>query len=175
MVRAFVSIGSNIDPERNVKEALHRLARLLDIRAVSTVYLTEPVGPPDRPPYYNCVVEIETELQPLQLKHRVLQRIEEGLGRRRSGDRYAPRTIDLDLILYDELVLTSEHLTLPDPDIGRLPFLAIPLHELAPGLVVPGSGFTIDKAASKLPQGGMKPLKGYTERIRKDILHERKQ
>ncbi len=173
MARAFVSIGSNIEPEEKVKEALGLLKRQVDIRAVSTVYLTEPIGPPGQPPYYNCVVEIETELPPLELKHRVLRWIEEALGRRRSGDKYAARAIDLDLILYDELVLTCEDLTLPDPDIVRRPFLAIPLHELAPGLAVPGSGFSIDEAASKFPRESMKPLKSYTELIRKDILHDR--
>ncbi|MGE5172262.1 MAG: 2-amino-4-hydroxy-6-hydroxymethyldihydropteridine diphosphokinase [Betaproteobacteria bacterium] len=175
MARAFVSIGSNIEPAENVKEALHLLGRQVDIRAVSTVYRTEPIGPQGQPSYYNCVIEIETELPPRELKHRVLRRIEEALGRRRSGDNYAARTIDLDLILYDELVLTTDDLTLPDPDIVRRPFLAIPLHELEPGLVVPGSGSSIDEAASRLSRRGMKPLKSYTERIRKDILHERKQ
>ncbi len=174
MARAFVSIGSNIDPEENVKKTLHLLRKQVDVRAVSTVYLTEPVGPPGQPPYYNCVVEIDTGLPPLELKHRVLRRTEEELGRRRSEDKYAARTIDLDLILYDELVLASEDLTLPNQEIVRVPFLAIPLHELAPGLVVPGSGVSIDEAASKLPREGMKPLKNYTDQIRKDVLHDRK-
>ncbi len=174
MARAFVSVGSNIEPEENVRSALRLLGEHLTIRAVSTVYLTEPIGPAGQSPYYNCVLDVETDLAPLDLKQNVLRKIETALGRMRTSDKYAPRTIDLDLILYDELVLACEDLTLPAPDIVRLPFLAIPLHELAPGMVVPGSGFTIDEAASKFPREGMKPLKSYTERIRKDILHERK-
>jgi 2-amino-4-hydroxy-6-hydroxymethyldihydropteridine diphosphokinase len=175
MARAFISIGSNIDPETNVKEALRRLGSSARIKAISTVYRTEPVGPPDQPPFYNCVVELETELAPRELKFRLLRRIESELGRTRGSDKFAARTIDLDLILYDELVMTAEDLTLPDPDILARPFLAVPLHELAPGLVLPGSGVRISEKIPALPRTGMKPLVNYTERIRKDLLHERKQ
>jgi dihydroneopterin aldolase/2-amino-4-hydroxy-6-hydroxymethyldihydropteridine diphosphokinase len=175
MTRAFVSIGSNIDPEENVKEALHLLKKQVTIRAISTVYLTEPIGPAPQPPFYNCVIDIETRLPPLELKHTVLRRIEDALGRIRKGDRFAPRTIDLDLILYGDLAVTSDDLTLPDPDIVQRPVLAIGVHELAPGLVLPGSKASIQKAASSLPRGGMKPLDHYTELIRRETLHDGKQ
>ncbi|MHB8846383.1 MAG: 2-amino-4-hydroxy-6-hydroxymethyldihydropteridine diphosphokinase [Nitrospirota bacterium] len=175
MARAFISIGSNIDPEINVREALLRIQASERVTAISTVYQTEPVGPPGQAPFYNCIVELETELTPRDLKFRLLRRIESELGRTRSSDKFAPRTIDLDLILYDELVLTAGDLTLPDPDILVRPFLAIPLHELAPGLVLPGSGVRISEKIPALPQTGMKPLVIYTERIRKDLFHERKQ
>lgn len=174
MARAFVSVGSNIDPETNIKDALLRLAREVDIRACSTIYLTDPVGPPGQPSFYNCVVEIETELPPGELKFGVLRDIEDGLGRRRSDDKFAPRTIDLDLILYDDLAMATDNLMLPDPDILQRPYLAISLSELAPGLVLPGSGAYVDEAASNLPRDSMKPLKSYTELIRKEILHDRK-
>jgi len=175
MARAFISIGSNIDPEINVRSALLRLRSTARVKAVSTVYRTEPVGPPGQPPFYNCVVEIETDLAPRDLKFRLLRRIESELGRTRAADRFAARTIDLDLLLYDELVMTTEDLTLPDPDILHRPFLAIPLQELVPGLVLPGSGLQISEAVLPQPRKGMIPLENYTERIRKDILHERKE
>ena len=175
MTRAFVSIGSNIDPEINVKSAILRLSSAARVKAVSTVYRTEPVGPPGQPPFYNCVVEIETDLAPRELKFQLLRRIESELGRTRGADRFAARTIDLDLVLYDELVMATEDLTLPDPDILRRPFLAIPLQELAPGLVLPGSGLRISEAVLAQPRKGMTPLENYTERIRKEITHERKQ
>jgi len=174
MTRAFVSIGSNIDPEINVRNAILRLRSTARVKAVSTVYRTEPVGPPGQPPFYNCVVEIETDLAPRELKFQLLRRIESELGRTRGADRFAARTIDLDLVLYDELVMTTEDLTLPDPDILRRPFLAIPLQELAPGLVLPGSGIRISAAVQMQPRMNMTPLEDYTERIRKEILHERK-
>jgi len=175
MARAFISIGSNIDPENNVRNALLRLGSVVRVRAISTVYRTEPIGPPGQQMFYNCIVEIETDLAPRDLKFQLLRRIESELGRKRDSDKFAARTIDLDLILYDELVMTAEDLTLPDPDILARPFLAVPLHELAPGLVLPGSGVRISEKIPALPRTGMKPLVNYTERIRKDLLHERKQ
>lgn len=174
MARAFVSVGSNINPAENTARALSALGREARITKISTVYLTEPEGRPEQQPFYNCVVEIETELSPAELKQKVLRRIEDRLGRERTEDKYAARTIDLDLVLYDDLVMATESLTLPDPDIVRRPFLAIPLLELAPGLVLPGSGLRIDEAAATLPRSGMKPLENYTERLRKEILYERK-
>ena len=173
MTRAFISIGSNIDPEVNVRSAVLRLTETTRVKAISTVYRTEPVGPPGQPLYYNCVVEIETDLAPRDLKFKMLRRIESELGRTRGIDRFAARTIDLDLVLYDDLVIATEDLTLPDPDILVRPFLAIPLQELAPGLVLPGSGLPISEAVLAQPRTGMAPLENYTERIRKEILHER--
>jgi len=170
MARAFVSVGSNIDPETNVRDALLRLRREANIRAISTIYLTEPVGPQGQPPFYNCVIEIETALPPAELKFGVLRNIEAGLGRRRGDDKFAPRAIDLDLILYNGLVMTTPELTLPDPEIVKRPFLAFALYEIAPGLVLPGPQRSIGEAAAKLSRAGMQPLRTYTDRIRKEIL-----
>ena len=175
MARAFISIGSNIDPETNVRNAVPRLAKAARVAAVSTVSLTEPVGPPGQPPYYNCVAEIETDKAPRELKFEVLRRIESELGRTRGRDKFAARTIDLDLILYDKVVMTTRDITLPDPDILKRPFLAIPLAELAPGLILPGSGQNIKDVAASLTPNTMKPLESYTKHLRKEILHERKQ
>ena len=175
MTRAFVSVGSNIDPASNTEQALRLLGRETRITNVSTVYQTEAEGRPEQPRYYNCVAEIDTALPPRDLKFHVLRKIEEKLGRKRGGDKFAARTIDLDLILYDGLVLAAESLTLPDPDITRRPFLAVPLEELAPGLVMPGTGVPIGKIAGSLSRDAMQPLEGYTKHLRKEILHERKQ
>jgi 2-amino-4-hydroxy-6-hydroxymethyldihydropteridine diphosphokinase len=172
MARAFISIGSNIDPETNVRNAVHRLGSTARVMAISTVYRTEPIGPPGQPWFYNCVVEIETEMAPRELKFTLLRRIESELGRARSSDKFAARTIDLDLILYNELVMTTPDLALPDPDIPKRPFLAIPLHELAPGLILPGSGLRIQEAAMSLSPNAMMPLAAYTEQLRKEFLHE---
>jgi 2-amino-4-hydroxy-6-hydroxymethyldihydropteridine diphosphokinase len=149
---------------------LRRLAQETVVRAISTVYLTEPIDHPEQPLYYNCVVEIETELTPRELKPRVLRGIEQMLNRECNEDRYAARTIDLDLILYDDLVIDQTDLVLPDPDIVLRPFLAIPLHELAPGLVLPGSQRRISEVAFGLAVNNMKPLPDYTEELRKEIL-----
>jgi dihydroneopterin aldolase/2-amino-4-hydroxy-6-hydroxymethyldihydropteridine diphosphokinase len=171
VARAFVSVGSNINPAENVRKAIHRLALQVHVVRISTVYLTEAEGRPEQPPYYNCVVEIDTEAPPVKLKYQVLRCIEEDLGRERSEDKYAPRTIDLDLIVYDDLVMETNDLTLPDPQILHRPFLSIPLHELAPELTLPGLGLRIEEAVARLPQGSMKPLEDYTERLRRAIRH----
>ena len=172
MARAFVGIGSNIRPEANVKEALLLLQKQVRVRQISTVYVTGAIGRPADTPYYNAVVEIETGHPPLELKQQVLRRIEAELGRERGTDRYASRTIDLDLLLYDDVIMASDALTLPDPDIPARPFLAFPLLELAPELVLPGSTTRLADAASGLPRGRMDPLPTYTDQLRKDILHE---
>jgi dihydroneopterin aldolase/2-amino-4-hydroxy-6-hydroxymethyldihydropteridine diphosphokinase len=175
MARAFVSIGSNIEPAKNVEKAIRLLSLEVSITGISTVFMSEAEGRPGQPRFYNCVVEIETELPPVKLKYEVLRRIEADLGRVRSADKYAARTIDLDLIIYDELVITTADLILPDPDIRKRPFLAVPLRELAPDLAIPGSNLRIEEAAGKPSQHAMEPLEGYSTHLRKEILHERKQ
>ncbi len=171
MTRVFVSVGSNIEPDENVRKAIHVLSRRARVLGISTVYLTEPEGRPEQPPYYNCVVEIETSLPPAELKRTVLRRIEDELGRKRERDKYAARTIDLDLIVYGDLVLRTEDLTIPDPEIMRRPFLAVPLSELAPDLKLPGSGLDMKEAATTLPRDKMRPLTAYTDILRREILH----
>lgn len=168
MARAFIAIGSNINPAENVRAAIWSLARQTRLGGISMVYRTDAIGRPEQPPYYNCVVEIETDAPPLEVKHGILRRIEDDLGRKRTGDKYAPRTIDLDLILYGDLALDAQDLKLPDPEILERPFLAIPLFELAPDLVLPGSGRPIGEIAAGLKQDGMQPLPDYVERLREE-------
>jgi len=174
MERAFVSVGSNIDPENNVRKAVRLLSEQTHIRAVSTVYLTEPIGRAGQPPYYNCMLEIETRVPPLDLKRTILRRIEDSLGRARHKDKFAPRTIDLDLILYDDITMAGEELTLPDPDIVQRPFLALSLYELAPDLILPGSGARIADVAADIQRTTMKPLESYTDMLREEIGHASK-
>jgi 2-amino-4-hydroxy-6-hydroxymethyldihydropteridine diphosphokinase len=169
MARAFVSIGSNIDPEENLIKAIRLLKAEAQVRAISTVYLTEPVGGKGQPSYYNCMVEIESALPPLELKCEVLRRIEDKLGRVREEDRFAPRAIDLDLVLYDNVVLKNAELVLPDPEIRSRPFLAGPLFELAPDLIMPDSKEPIAAIASRVRGGDMTPLTAYTERLKKEM------
>jgi len=99
MARVFVGVGSNIDPAENVPAALRLLAKEVRVVATSLFYETLPLGRPEQPAFYNGVVEIATDLPPDDLRQ-LLRRIETQLGRRRSRDPYAARTIDLDLLLY---------------------------------------------------------------------------
>jgi 2-amino-4-hydroxy-6-hydroxymethyldihydropteridine diphosphokinase len=169
MADAFVGVGSNIDPEKNVREAVGLLTRRVSVRAVSTVYRTNPERRPDQPRFLNCVVLIETDIPPLALKFRVFRPIEKKLLRVRNADKFSPRTIDLDLLLYDDIVLKTGALTLPDPDITERPYLAIPLAELRPGLVVPGMKVTIGVFSAAIPHTGMEPLAEYTASLQEMI------
>ena len=171
MARSFVGIGSNIEPAENVRAAIRSLAQQTRLVGISMVYCTNALDRPEQPPYYNCVVEIETEAPPAEIKYGLLRAIESNLGRKRTADKYAPRTIDLDLIVYGDLVMDAEGIKLPDPEILERPFLAIPLFELAPDMVLPGYGLLIAEIADKLPQDGMKPLKDYVMLLREEASH----
>ncbi len=168
MARAFIAVGSNIHPEQHVRAAILRLAQQIRIAGISTVYRTEALAHPEQPPYLNCVLEVETDAPPAQLKHGILRPIEDSLGRTRTADKYAPRTIDLDLIVYGDMVVDTPDVRLPDPDILVRPFLAIPLSELAPELVLPGFGVRIGDVAARLPARAMAPLEGYAARLREE-------
>ncbi len=170
MARAFIGIGSNIDPAANVRAAIRSLARQTRLVAISTVYLTDALDRPDQPPYYNCVVEIETEAPPGEIKYGLLRNIENELGRKRTQDKFAARTMDLDLIVYGDLVLDADGIKLPDPEILERPFLAIPLFELAPALVLAGYGLRIGEIAASLTQDGMRPLQDFSALLRNELL-----
>ena len=170
MPNVFISLGSNIDPEVNVRRAVGGLVRAIQVRGISTVYRTTPIGRPDQPAFYNAVVLADTHIPARQLKFDVLRRIEDSLGRIRTSDKYSPRTIDLDIILYDDQVIREEGLIIPDPDIYTRPFLAAGVFELAPELILPDTSQPVRDVANRLPTAGMQPLPAYTESLRSYIV-----
>ena len=136
MTRAFIGLGANLgDREATIRQAAGQLGP----HRLSTIRETEPWGYADQPWFLNAVAELETELAPRKLLDRLLE-IERELGRERGGPRYGPRTIDLDLLLYGDLVLAEPGLTLPHPRIAERAFVLEPLFELDAGLFVPGRG-----------------------------------
>jgi 2-amino-4-hydroxy-6-hydroxymethyldihydropteridine diphosphokinase len=171
MARVFIGVGANIDPEENVSEALRMLSREADVVAVSTFYRTKPEERPEQPDFINGVVEIRTDKSPQELKL-ILRNIEGQLGRVRTDDKFAPRTIDLDVIIYDQLNVNNNDLVIPDPQITRRAFLAVPLFELRPDLVLPGTNVGISEIASGFTGHDMEPLHEYTEALRKDLIDE---
>jgi dihydroneopterin aldolase/2-amino-4-hydroxy-6-hydroxymethyldihydropteridine diphosphokinase len=126
---AFIAVGSNIEPQKNIAAALVALAKETNFVSSSTFYRTEPIGRPEQPPFINGVWQVGTTMQPEQIKSDLLCPIEAMLGRQRTADKFAPRTIDLDLVLYDDLVRNDADLKLPHPDIVR-PFVHGPIREL---------------------------------------------
>ena len=141
MTLAYVGIGSNLDgPVARVSRAFEDLARLPRTRLVnrSSLYRSAPRGFAEQPEFVNAVAELESSLSPQEML-KELQGIEARQGRRRSFPN-APRTLDLDLLLYGTVVLRSENLTLPHPRMHERAFVLKPLLEIAPALEIPGIG-----------------------------------
>jgi 2-amino-4-hydroxy-6-hydroxymethyldihydropteridine diphosphokinase len=111
--------------------------------AISRFYRSAPLGPPGQPDYCNAVCAITTRWPPAMLLG-ALQGIEDAAGRKRGGERWGPRLLDLDLLLYDALVVDTPSLKLPHPQMHLRNFVLAPLADLAPALVVPGHGKVID-------------------------------
>jgi len=143
-VEAFVAVGSNIDPRTNVLAAAGMLARQMPLTGVSTFWRTESIGPDGLPDgqaeYLNGVFRAAAACDARTMKHGILREIERRLGRVRQGPggRFAPRTIDLDLVIFGTEVIDEPDLRIPAPDVAR-PFVAAGLLELAPGLVLPNT------------------------------------
>lgn len=129
---AFVSVGSNVEPERNIVRALKALRDATRVSSSSTFYRTEPIGCPDQPSFINGVWRIDTTRSPKRIREELLAPVEQRLGRVRTADKFAPRTIDLDLILYNDLALEDGVLCLPHPDLVRS-FVCVPIRELLDG------------------------------------------
>jgi 2-amino-4-hydroxy-6-hydroxymethyldihydropteridine diphosphokinase len=134
---SYIGLGANLgDREANLRAALERLAELGGLR-VSSFRETDPVGITDQPRFVNAVAELETDLAAVALLERLLE-IERQLGRDRSREeRWGPRSIDLDLLLYGDEVIDEPGLTVPHPRLAERRFVLEPLHELAPDLVLP--------------------------------------
>jgi len=141
MIRCHVALGSNLgNPLVTVDEAIEALAALRGsiLQAMSSLYRTAPVGLRHQPDFINAVVTLDTRLRPRELLDELFA-MEARFGRQRSV-RNAPRTLDLDLLLYGDLVQADPALTLPHPRMHERAFVLAPLAEIAPGLVIPGHG-----------------------------------
>lgn len=149
-MRVHLSLGTNLgDRARNLCDALQALAQVagVQILIVSPVYETEPVGVCDQPAFYNLAVEIETDLPPLELLNAVKQ-LETQLGREATYP-WGPRLIDIDLVLWGNLVLSFERLTLPHPEFRERAFVLAPLRDIAPDTVDPVTGMTVRQLADQ--------------------------
>ena len=139
-VLAWVGLGGNLgDPAAALQDALDALDRIfgVELTAVSSVYQSAPVGLSAQPDFLNAVARIDTSLEPDELLEQLL-RIETEQGRVRVGERFGPRLIDLDLLLYNETVLQTEGLTLPHPRMLERRFVLEPLAELEGDMSLPG-------------------------------------
>src|SRR5688572_27372389 len=138
---AFIALGSNLDdPPAHVRRAIADLARLpgTRVKRASALYGSAPVGYRAQPDFVNAVAEIETRLAPRPLLEALLE-IEKRHGRQR-GVRNGPRTLDLDIALYGDRVVSEPGLVIPHPRMHERAFVIVPLAEVAPGQIVPGHG-----------------------------------
>lgn len=139
MTIAYIALGSNLaSPLEQVNAALKAIANIPDSRivAVSSFYRTPPLGPQDQPDYLNAAVALDTTLAPEELLNHT-QRIELQQGRVRKAERWGPRTLDLDIMLFGDEVINTDRLTVPHYDMKNRGFMLWPLFEIAPKLRFP--------------------------------------
>ena len=152
-MRAYVGLGSNLgEREASLREALERLGRLegIEVVAVSSFRETDPVGVIDQPRFVNAAASLETTLGPRELLDRLLE-VERSLGRDRSREeRWGPRTIDLDLLLYGDEIVDEPGLEVPHPRLAERAFVLEPLLELDPELRLPDGRPLVDLYSPEL-------------------------
>lgn len=159
--RAFIGLGSNmVNPSSQVRQAMQSIDQLPETRVLarSSLYRSAPVGYLEQPDFINAVVQVETELAPRDLLQALLE-LEQQQGRTREFLN-SPRTLDLDVLLYDDLQHHEHGLTVPHPQMHKRAFVLLPLLEIAPECVIPGVGAAqqamkqcVDQQLERLPDG----------------------
>ncbi len=138
---AYIGLGSNLaDPQNQVEQAIQAIAKSTDMQLIkqSSLYRTAPVGYDDQPDFINAVIEIKTNLSPLDLLHRLFE-IENLQGRERPFPN-APRVLDLDLLMYDQVKMETGELNLPHPRMHERGFVMLPFAEIAPDVMIENYG-----------------------------------
>lgn len=152
----YISLGTNIEPRaENLQEALRNLRDVVVIHRISSIYETEPWGFTDQAWFLNQVVECEAAVSPEELL-KLLKEIEEKMGRTATF-RYGPRVIDLDILLYGNLVQKNSSLLIPHPSMTERAFVLVPLLEINPDLTMPGKNKRFGQYLAKLDASGVKP------------------
>ncbi len=154
---AYIGLGSNLSqPEQQIRQAIHELKQLVNCRVekLSSLYFSRPMGPQDQPDYMNAVVMLSTSLSPLELLDQ-LQAIENKAGRIRKDNRWGPRVLDLDILLFDNLTIDTERLTIPHYGLKDREFVLLPLAEISENIQLP-DGDNITTLAKNIANNGLK-------------------
>ena len=167
--RVVIALGSNIEKEQNLPRAIELLREMCDVTAVSPIYETEPVGLLNQPNFWNTAVLIQTDLSASQIKQQIIGSIETKLKRVRQADKNAPRTIDADIVLFNDAVFEYDggdgrSRPIPDPDLAKFPHVAVPVADLLPDFPHPQTGELLGDLAQRLldemvKEYGRSPLK----------------
>lgn len=160
MRRVYIGLGSNLaEPVQQLGAALAALDRLPDCRlaAVSSLYASDPLGPADQPRYVNAVAALDCGLAPLELLD-ALQAIEREQGRERKAERWGPRTLDLDILLFGNRLLSEERLTVPHYHMHARAFVLYPLAEIAPPDLQLPDGRSLEQLLAACPYEGLERL-----------------
>ncbi|AEX20869.1 2-amino-4-hydroxy-6-hydroxymethyldihydropteridine diphosphokinase [Vibrio natriegens] len=156
MITAYIGVGTNIDREQHAKVAYNELQQLGEDLLVSPIYECEPIGFSSQN-FYNFVITLRTALSLEEFSHR-LREIEFKWGREENAQKYQDRTLDLDIVLFGEIISTQKP-ELPRSDIYKYPFVTKPLYDLNPHLVIPGDGRTVaDIWYAMQPVDSLKPV-----------------
>jgi 2-amino-4-hydroxy-6-hydroxymethyldihydropteridine diphosphokinase len=153
---AYVGIGSNLEsPQEQVVSAIREISALPDtvVTRSSSLFRSAPYGPIEQGDFVNAVAAIMTQLTAHQLLSE-MRTIEDNHGRARDGERWGPRTLDLDLLVYSDEQIADDVLTVPHPGISERNFVLLPLYELAPHLIVPGQGSVTTLTNAVIKSGG---------------------
>lgn len=160
MIQSYIGLGSNLDnPQQQVEQAINELMNLVDCKllAISSLYRSKPLAGMEQPDYINAVARLDTRLTPHELLDK-LQGIEDLHGRKRR-EHWEPRTLDLDLLLYDNQTLNDERLIVPHQGLDERNFVLYPLAEIVENdMTIPGMG-TLAELLCAVPESGLEKLK----------------
>lgn len=153
--QVVIALGSNIEKERNLPLAIELLREMCMVTAVSPIYETEPVGLLNQPHFWNAAVLIETDLTASQIKQQIIGTIETKLKRVRQANKNAPRTIDADIVLFNDEMFEYDggdgrSRSIPDPDLGKFVHVAVPVGDLLPDFPHPKTGEPLGELAKRL-------------------------
>ena len=153
--QVVIALGSNIEKEQNLPRAIELLREMCVVTAVSPIYETEPVGLLNQPNFWNTAVLLQTDLTASQIKQQLIGSIETKLKRVRQADKNAPRTIDADIVLFNDAVFAYDggdgrSRPIPDPDLAKFPHVAVPVADLLPNFPHPQTGEPLGELAQRL-------------------------